>query len=65
MRFLIPILTILCVSVGFTQAQEVESDFTHLGLPDGAKARLGKSNIARRNGIALHRMEHDLLQQRL
>ena len=53
MKFLIPILTLLCVSIGSTQAQEVDSDYTYLGLPDGTKARLGKSAIARVNGIAL------------
>ena len=53
MRFLIPILILLCVSSGFTQAQKVDSNYTYLGLPEGAKARLGKGNIARSNGIAL------------
>ncbi len=53
MKILIPILILFCVSSGFTQAQEVDSDYTYLGLPDGAKARLGKGNIAWGNGIAL------------
>ena len=53
MKFLIPILILLCVSSGFTQVEDVNSDYTYLGLPDGAKARLGKSNIAGSKGIAL------------
>lgn len=53
MKLLMPILILLCVSSGFTQAEEVDSNYTYLGLPEGAKARLGKGNIARSNGIAL------------
>ena len=53
MKILIPILILLCVSSGFTQVEDVNTDYTYLGLPDGAKARLGKSSIARSNSIAL------------
>lgn len=53
MKFLISILIILYVSSGFTQAEKVDTGYTYLGLPDGAKARLGKSTIAWGNSIAL------------
>ena len=53
MKFLILILALFCVFTVFTQAQEIDSGYTYLGLPDGATARIGKSGIAGRNAIAI------------
>ena len=36
MKYLIPILIVFCVSIGFTQAQNVGSGYTFLSLPEGA-----------------------------
>ena len=49
MKILMPILILLCVSSSFTQAEDLSSDYTYLGLPEGVKARLGKGNIAWRS----------------
>ena len=42
MKSLIPILIVISISIGFTQAQDLNSDYTHWGLPEGVIARIGK-----------------------
>ena len=42
MKSLIPILILFNISIGFIQAEDVKSDFTRTGLPDGVIARIGK-----------------------
>ena len=53
MKYLIPILIIICISIGFTQAQNVGSGYTFLSLPEGAIARIGNSQITGRSSITL------------
>ncbi len=53
MKKLILILIVFSFSLGLSHAQDQNLDYTRWGLPEGAKARLGKGNIAWRNGIAL------------
>ncbi len=45
MKFIILILTAFCVSSGFTQTQNSNTDYTRWGLPEGAIARLGKGSV--------------------
>ena len=45
MKYLTPILILICVFTGYTQAQNVDSDYTHWSLPEGAIARIGKGTI--------------------
>ena len=45
MKYLTPILILICVFMGYTQAQNVDSDYTHWSLPEGAIARIGKGTI--------------------
>ncbi len=42
MKYLTPILILICVFMGYTQAQNVDSDYTRWSLPEGAIARIGK-----------------------
>ncbi len=53
MKYIIPILTLICISNGFTQINVIDSGYTYWGLPKGAKARIGKSSLAGTNAITL------------
>ena len=53
MKHLIAFLTIFCFSCGLIYGQDSDSSISNLGLPESAKARIGKGNLSYRNGIAL------------